>query len=258
MITIITTPKPLGIPRNRIAFENAIRSWVRLKPRPEVLVFRGDDDRKIIGEEGGKWIGGIRSSVQGRPYFDHFISEAEVLASNDIIMYSTDHLILVSDLIPAVQAVSEAFPGVFVIIGKRWGLDVPAPISFSDPNWESILWDRVIRTNSLGGNAAKDYMIFRRPFGLSIPNFIMGYPWYDTWFVWAALQAGYPVIDASNVITVVHQSHGFVEGDVEAREITPGGQHNRRIGKSLNLDGMGAISQATYVLTRNGVEKRNG
>jgi len=258
MITIITTPKPLNVAVNRAAFQNAIRSWVRIKPRPEILVFLGDDDRRIIEEEGGKWVGGIRSSVQGRPYFDHFIEEAEVLASNDILMYSTDHLILMSGLVPAVKLVSEMFPGNFVIIGKRWGLDVREPINFSDHNWESLLWDRVMRTNSLGGNAAKDYLIFRRPFGLSIPNFIMGYPWYDTWFVWAALQAGYPVIDASDVATVVHQSHKFVEGDVEARENTPGGQHNRRIGKSLNLDGMGAISQATHILTRNGIEERNG
>ena len=213
--TIITTPKPLGIPGNRMAFENAIRSWTRLSPRPEILVIGGN--RELIEKEGGRWVGGVRSSVQGRPYFDHFISEAEVLAANDIIMYSTDHLILTSGLISAVKSVSETFPGNFVIIGKRWGLDVQAPINFSDHNWESILWDRVIKTNSLGSNAAKDYLIFRRPFGLPIPNFIMGYEWYDTWLVWAALQAGYPVIDASDAISVVHQSHTFIEGDVEER-----------------------------------------
>jgi len=256
VLTIVTTPKLLDVATNRLAFENAIRSWVHLSPRPEILVVGGN--REVIEKEGGRWIGGVRSTMQGRPYFDHFIEEAEVLASNDIIMYSTDHLILTSGIISAVRLVSETFPGDFVIIGKRWGLDVQAQINFSDHNWESILWDRVIRTNSLGGNAAKDYMIFRRPFGLPIPNFIMGYPWYDTWFVWAALQAGYPVIDASNVITVVHQSHKFVEGDVEARESTPGGQHNRRIGKSLNLDGMGAISQATHILTCEGVIKQRG
>lgn len=256
MLTIITTPKPLGIPKNRVAFQNAIRSWTRLQPCPEILVAGGDRD--LIEKEGGRWIGGIRSSVQGRPYFDHFVAEAELLASNDIIMYCTDHLILTSDLMPAIKAVSEVFSNNFIIVGKYWKLAIPDAIDFFNPNWKSILRNRVLEADSLGNHSAKDYIIFRRPFGLSIPNFIMGYPWYDTWFVWAALQAGYPVIDATDAITAVHQSHKFVEGDIEARENTLGGQHNRRIGKSLELDGMGAISQATYTLTHKGVITRNG
>lgn len=254
MLTIITTPKPLSVEGNRLAFQNAIRSWVRLSPRPEILVFGGD--HTLVESEGGRWVGDFRAT-QGRPYFDDFINRAERLATNDILMYCTDHLVLTSSLVPVIETVADMFSGHFLIIGKRWGLHVQRPIDFSD-NWEGTLWDRVLGADSPGNNAAKDYIIFRRPLGLTVPGFIMGYPWYDTWLVWAALQAGYPVVDASDVITVVHQSHKFVEGDVEKRELTPGGQHNRRIGKSLHLDGKGAISQATHVLTPNGVIECNG
>lgn len=257
MLTIITTPKPLSLGDNRLAFQNAIRSWVRLSPRPEILVFGGD--RALVESEGGKWVGDFKATPQGRPYFDDFISRAETLATNDILMYCTDHLILTSSLPPAVKMVADTFSGHFVIIGKRWGLHVQKPIDFSNPNWESILWDRVIEAGSPGNNAAKDYIVFRRPLGLlPIPNFIMGYPCYDTWLAWAALRANYPVVDASDTVIVVHQSHKFVEGDVWKRDKTPGGQHNRRIGRfQLHLDGKGAISQATYVLTHSGVEKRS-
>jgi len=256
MLTIITTPKPLNVAVNRLAFLNAIRSWVRLVPRPEILVFGGD--RALVENEGGKWIGDCKSTPQGRPYFDDFISRAESLATNDILMYCTDHLILTSDLPPVVKRVSDSFPSNFAIVGRRWQLNVQEAIDFSNPNWEGILRDQVFEVDSLGSNAAKDYVIFRRPLGLSVPNFIMGYPCYDTWLVWAALQAHYPVVDASDVIMVVHQSHKFVEGDVWKRDKTPGGQHNRRIGRfQLHLDGKGGISHAPYILTCNGVEKRS-
>ena len=257
MLTIITTPKPLDMGDNRLAFQNAIRSWVRLSPRPEILVFGGD--RALVENEGGKWIGNHRATPQGRPYFDDFINRAEISSANDVLMYCTDHLILTSSLLPAVKTIADTFPGHFVVVGKRWGLHVQKPIDFSNPNWECVLWDQVLGADSPGNNAAKDYIIFRRPLGLPVPNFIMGYPWYDTWLVWAALQANYPVIDASDAVIVVHQSHKFIEGDVEKRENTPGGQHNHRIGRfQLHLDGKVAISQATHVLTPNGVIERNG
>lgn len=257
MLTIITTPKPLNVAANRLAFLNAIRSWVRLVPRPEILVFGGN--RALIESEGGKWIGDFKATPQGRPYFDDFISRAETLATNDILMYCTDHLILPSSLVPAVKRVSDSFPGHFVIVGKRWGLSVQEVINFSDPNWESILRGQALGRDSLGSHSAKDYIIFRRPLGLlPVPNFIMGYPCYDTWLVWGALQANYPVVDASDVIMAIHQSHGFVEGDIWEREKTPGGRHNRKIGRfQLHLDGKGAISHAPYVLTRDGVKRRN-
>jgi len=252
MLTIITTPRPLGLANNRMAFLNAIRSWVRVEPRLEVLVFGGD--RALIEEEGGYWVDG--REVYGRPYFDDFIGTAEILSSNDVLMYCTDHLILTSDLVPTVERVCEAFPGNFVIVGKRWQLDVREDIDFSNPNWEAILRGYVLWVDSLGSQAAKDYIIFRQPLDLSVPNFIMGYPWYDTWFVWAALQAGYPVIDASATIMAIHQSHKFPEGNVEARERTPGGRYNRKLGISLGLDGKGAISHASHIITYDGISKR--
>lgn len=256
MLTIITTPKPLDSAKNKMAFLNAIRSWVRLTPRPEILVFGGD--RTLVEREGARWIGDFKGTPQGRPYFDDFIGRAEALAANDILMYCTDHLILTSDLSPVVERVSGTFPGNFVVVGKRRALHIQESIDFSNPDWESILRDRVLRTKFLDNNAAKDYIIFRRPLGIPVPNFIMGYPWYDTWFVWAVLQANYPVVDATHVLMVVHQKHGFPEGSVDAREETPGGQHNLRIGrKSLNLDGKGGITHAPYVITHDGISKRS-
>lgn len=256
MLTIITTPKPLDLKGNRLAFLNAIRSWVRLVPRPEILVFGGE--RALVESEGGKWIGNFKATPQGRPYFDDFISRAETSATNDVLMYCTDHLILTSSLPSAVKRVSDSFPGHFVIVGRRWQLKVQEAIDFSNPDWESILRDQVFEVDSLGSNAAKDYIIFRRPLGLSVPNFIMGYPAYDSWFVWAALQASYPVVDASDAIMAVHQSHRIAEGDIWKRDKAPGGQHNRRIGRhQLHLDGKGGIALATYVLTCSGVEKRS-
>jgi len=251
--TIITTPKPLNVPVNRLAFENAIRSWVRIVPRPEILVFGGDRD--LVESEGARWVD-VPRTAYGRPYFDDFITQSEALATNDILMYCTDHLILTSDLSPVVKTVSDSFPGHFLIIGKRRQLHIKEPIDFSISTWEDTLRSQALATKFIGSVAAKDYIVFRRPLGLAPPNFILGYPWYDTWFVWAALQANYPVVDATHAIMVIHQNHGFPTGSVDARELTLGGQHNRKIGKSLNLDGQGGMAHAPYVITHDGLSRR--
>lgn len=255
MLTILTTPRPLLNEKNRTAFLNAIRSWRQLSPPPEIFVF-SRDHQSLVEREGGQFIKDYKGS-HDRPYFDSFLSISQLCAANDTLMYCTDHLILTSDLIPAIATTIRKFPDQFILIGQRWQLHVQEPIDFTNSNWETNLHQRTLLTNSPGGPAAKDFIIFRRPLKLKVPPFIMGYPWYDTWLVDAATKAGYPIVDASRVLMTVHQSHTFPEGSAAARELTAGAKRNLKIAKSFKLHGKGSITSTPYVLTRQGVIVRN-
>jgi len=244
MLTLITTPKPLGVPANRVAFLNAIRSWVRIKPRPEILVFGGN--RALIEAEGGRWVGKFKATPHGNPYFDDFIRRAERLASNDILMYITDHLILTYDVPAVVELTSVRFPGPFVAVGRRWDLNLNAALQFNT-GWEGVLRQRTLSEGKYQSVGAKDYIMFRRPFPLEIPPFIMGYPWYDTWMVVAAMRANIPVIDLSRAVFPIHQSHGFPQGDISRREATPQTQRNAQL--ATGMSNQGHTIHAPYMFT---------
>lgn len=244
MLTLITTPKPLDIPANRVAFLNAIRSWVRIEPRPEILVFGGD--RALIEGEGGRWVGEFKATSHGNPYFDDFIRTAERLASNDILMYITDHLILTYDVSAVAELISVRFPGPFVAIGRRWDLNLDAALRFNT-GWEDVLRQRTLYEGKYQSVGAKDYIMFRRPFPLEIPPFIMGYPWYDTWMVVAAMRADIPVVDVSRAIFPIHQNHGFMQGSLQKREATPQTHHNARL--AAGMSNQGHTIHASYMFT---------
>jgi len=244
MLTLITTPKPLDVPANRVAFLNAIRSWVRIEPQPEILVFGGD--RNLIEAEGGRWVGEFEATANGNPYFNSFIRTAEQLASNDILMYITDHLILTYDVSATVQLIDARFPGPFVVVGRRWDLNLSGPLQFNT-GWEDMLRQRAIHGGKYQSVGAKDYVLFRRPFPLEISPFIVGYPWYDTWMVVAAMQAEIPTIDASRAIFPIHQNHGFIQGSIQKREDTLETQHNAQL--AAGMGNQGHTIHASHVIT---------
>jgi hypothetical protein len=244
MITIATTTKPLGDDTNRLAFQNAIRSWVRIEPRPEILVF-SKTHRALIEGEGARVIDDFESHGD-MPYFDGFVRRAEAEATGDIIMYITDHLILTYDVSSAVKLVSVKFPGQFVATGRRWDLDYDKELEFG-LGWADILRQNTIKRGHYQSVGAKDYLLWRKPLGLEVPRFIMGYPWYDTWMVVAAQRAGIPVVDCSRAIMPIHQNHGFKEGSIGAREETAETKHNAALAEGM--DGQGHTIHAPYMLT---------
>lgn len=248
MFTIITTPKPLNVIKNRVAFQNAIRSWMRLRPKPEVLVFGGD--RAIVGAEGARYITGYRSNESGLPYLDSMIEVAHREATNDIILFTSDHLILFQDLVKAIQQVSDKFPK-FLIVGQRHEIDLPE-LMLMDDRWEQRLRKHIEDYGKLGGLAAKDYMIWRRPLDFEILPFHIGRPRYDSWLLYAAIKAGIPTIDATGGITALHPRHDFPGGRV-ARSNSPETLRNIELGKWA---GGYTLELASWELTEHGLRKR--
>lgn len=249
MITIFTTPKPFNDPQGRRerVFRNTVGSWQALRPKPEVIIF--DGEQVIVEELGAKWIMATPGNKRGLPYIDAMFALAQAMAINDILMFANDDMVFLSDLTRAVYCAAAKFRS-FLLVGQRWDVDVPYQIDFSSRDWEYKLKSDVAQYGRLHSVQGKDFFTFRRPLGLDIPPFLIGRPQWDNWMISYALKADIPVIDVSLAVTAIHQNHDYLHN--------PGGVHpavskNDEFWHNLSIGtNHGHINHATWVMSTQG------
>ena len=204
MLTLFTTPKPF---RGHIAViqRNAIRSWTLLRPTCEIILL-GDDEgtAEIAAEFGARHISDVACNEYGTPLLNDIFEKAQRVARHNLLCYVNADIILMSDLMRAVFRIS--WPR-FLVIGHRWDLDATGPLDFDTPDWETKMRAEAHTCGSLHSHEGVDYYIF--PVGLwgEIPPFAVGRTSYDNWLIWRARSLGVPVIDATRVVTCIHQNH---------------------------------------------------
>jgi hypothetical protein len=81
LITIFAMPKAFD-GHIGIIQRNAITSWTRLSPRPEIILF-GDEigTADFARELGLRHIAGIKRNAQGTPFLDDLFAQAQGAAS---------------------------------------------------------------------------------------------------------------------------------------------------------------------------------
>lgn len=215
MLTIFSMPKAF---RGHIGIiqRNAIQSWTRLSPKPEIILLGSDEGTKGIAQELGLLhIPEVATNAHGTPLLSDLFRKAEAAASHNVLCYVNADILLLSNFGAAVQKASAGLPS-FLLISNRINLDVTTPISF-EPDWENGMQDRGTHLGSLGGHTAIDVFVFPRGLYARVPDFGLGRLWFDQWLIKAALQAEAPVVDLSRVAPVIHQNHDYnhVAGGVD-------------------------------------------
>src|ERR1700681_50280 len=138
MLTLFAIPKNF---RGHIATiqRNAIASWTRLTPRPEILLF-GDEEgaAEIARELGLRHFPEVTRNEFGTPLIDDLFSKAEKNASTPLVGYVNSDIILTDDFTASLNRVRAAHEK-FMMVGRRWDLDWERPLDVSQPGWaESI------------------------------------------------------------------------------------------------------------------------
>ena len=206
MITIFTVPRPF-IGHFNVIQRNAVESWKRLRPEPEILLF-GE------GEEGAAQAAAdlkvpifpvARSDERGRPLITDALHQAQKMARHDILCMANADNIYMSDLPPAIQFIASQFEQ-FLIIGQRWNLKVTEILEFQD-GWEEDLRRRALAQDDVEHPGAVDYLIWRGDFYHNLPPLAVGQKGYDWLLVWLANQAEVPTVDATQAVMVIHQDH---------------------------------------------------
>jgi hypothetical protein len=251
MLTLFTTAKPFK-GHFAVIQNNALRSWKLLGPDVEIILF-GDDggSANAAAELGLRHEARVAQNEHGATLVSDIFERAQQIAKHDLVCYINCDIVLTSDFR---RAAARLLPWAsrFLMVGRRWDVDVTEPLDFSTPDWAARLTSYAQTHGFQRAWYNIDYFLFSKGLYQGIPPLAIGRRWWDNWLVWHARELQVPVVDASAVVCAVHQNHdyshhalgmqGVWEGQ-EARqnwELTKGGKHSR------------TIEDATYKLTPEG------
>jgi len=182
MLTIFTIPKPF-LGHINIIQRNAIQSWLRLLPKPEIILFGNDDGVAEIAKELDiLHIPDIEKTETGTPLLSSAFNLAKERAKSKVLFYSNADIILTDDLISIVSMVKNSN---FLISGQRCDVDIKEEINFNNLDWKGKLREKIKRTGKLHGLAGMDYFVFPSQLldMIKMPKFIVGRPGLDNWLI---------------------------------------------------------------------------
>ncbi len=258
MLTIFTTAKPF-VGRIGVNQRNALNSWIRLEPRPQVLLF-GDEAgaAEVARELGLQHIPHVQRSTAGLPLLSDMFAQADALAKNPLLCYVDADIVFMPNLIPALQQ-STDWTGLFLMVGCSHTLEQETALDFGTAAWQQ---DALARSTPPAQNKRSawglDYFIFRKDAFAQFPPFVVGRPGWDNWFLYHVRRRGGHLIDATPVVTAIHQEHHFEYTARPQSEIWAGadGQANLKlVGGQAHL--FSALDM-THVLTPAGLRAVGG
>lgn len=254
MITIFTIPKSFQNSRINIIQTNAIKSWRSFKPNCEIILV-GDDEgvAEKAKELNVKHIHGVACNEFRTPLLDSAFDLARENSTNDYLAYINADIMLISDFIKIFRCIKDI--GEFLVAGQRWNLGINELIDFRNNNWENALKSDIKKNGKLHPPSGSDYFIFKRESFKNIPAFAVGRVGWDTWMIQEAVTQQMITIDASKIITVIHQNHNY------SHQINKGknkltsleGARNVKLVKVKN--GFFTLKDMRWELTENGLKK---
>ncbi len=252
MLTIFTVPKPFQGHINIIQ-RNAIRSWLKLSPECEVILF-GDDEGidKAAAEFEVLHIPKIEKTEFGTPLLSSAFNLAQKAAKNEILLYLNTDIILTSDLISAIQQIKKPL---FLMSGRRWNLDIKEEINFNKVDWEEKLLKKITEEGKLHGFSGIDYFVFPRNLPHNLPPFAVGRPGWDNWLIYHIRSLKIPVIDATQAITVIHQAHDYSHSIYGEKTRVGGPEAGRNLKLAGGFSCMMTLRDANWALVKEGLKR---
>jgi hypothetical protein len=253
-ITIFSCPKPFAPASTAQIQHNAIRSWRELGPDVKVMLAGNEDGVAEAAERYGlQHLPEIRQNSFGTYLLSSIFAQARHGSETPLLAYVNADLILMSDFLESAFCVSEQAE-TFVIVGRRWDLDIHEPLSFRG-RWEDELRREVHEGGRLHSPNGSDYFIFPRACFPALPDFAVGRSGWDNWMIYHARKERYPVVDASSSICAVHQAHDYGH--------LPGGRSHHGMPESLrNVELAGGrqrifyLGDADYILEKGSLRRR--
>jgi hypothetical protein len=157
-----------------------------------------------------------------------------------------------SDLVAAVQRVNQRKRR-YLMVGRRWTVEIAAPLEFS-AGWEERLWDYTTTTGYADRTDAIDYFVFPKGTFEDIPPFAVGRTSWDNWLLYRARATDTPLIDATDVVRIIHHKHDYSHHKQGFTGVWEGPEAKR----NYELAGGGyrlySFRDATHVLTSRGLK----
>ena len=248
MITLFAIPKAFTGPAGLIQ-RNALSSWTRLGEEVEVLLV-GDDDgvAQAAREAGVRQVAEVERTEYGTPLLSSAFALARAASTRRLLAYVNADIVLLPDFVAAVRRIRFRS---FLCLGRRWDVDVMEELP-TGGDYERRVRSLVAARGKLALPDAIDYFVFERAGPLAeLPPFAVGRPGWDNWMIHRARSLGLPVVDATRVLTAVHQNHDYAHVPEPSgyRWYGPEATANFALMKGLERF---QTRHATHVLTRFG------
>ncbi len=209
-LTIFTAPKPFTNPHIATIQRNAIRSWSALGPEVDVILLGEESGlAEAAAELGVRHIPEVQRNANGTPLVSSMFALARQASDTPLLACVNADILLLPDFLSQARRVQEQLAGrSFLLVGQRWDLAVSEPLDFS-PGWDARLRARTASAGKLHKAVGSDYFIFPRQAFTHMPAFAIGRAGWDNWMIYAARSGGFPVIDATASIQIIHQNHDY-------------------------------------------------
>jgi hypothetical protein len=224
-LTILAIPKPFSGHIGLIQ-RNAITSWTKLLPRPEIYLFGEEEGVAEFAAELGIHHVDIARSKFGTPMLDDLMRRGREFALTPLLAYVNSDIILLQECLDAVVKIREQFSR-FLAVAYRANIDLTEPLDF-EANGEMKLRREILPSGVPGEPTAIDIFIFAPDVYENVPSFAIGRGWFDQWLIKEACRQRIPVVDVTNVARAIHQNHDYahVGANLQAVLSTEEGQRN--------------------------------
>jgi len=252
MLTFFTTAKPF-VGRSNVIQRNALKSWTLVHPNAEVILFGNDEGAAGAAKElGTHHEPHTEKNEAGSNHMDYMLARAQAIARHDVLCYSNCDIIFMNDFRATLERIL-ATRKEFLIVGRRWDTEIAAPCDFGNPDWPIRIRELALQANKQRTPDWIDYFVFSRGFFADLPPLVVGRVFWGNWTVWKALEMKKPVVDASSVVTAVHQNHDCRHHP----QGKAGVWHGEEAGANYRLSGgwkhLRTIADSTEVLRADGL-----
>jgi hypothetical protein len=208
LITIFTAPKPFTDPHIALIQHNAIRSWLALGEQVEVILLGEEEGlAEAAALYGVRHLPQVQRTPAGTPLVSSMFALAREHSTSPLLCCVNADILLTPDLLTVGQTMLERYTR-FLVVGQRWDLDVREPLDFSS-GWAERLRQRVQQEGKLHKATGSDYFLFPRGCFTDMPAFAIGRAGWDNWMIYSGRAQGFPVVDATHDLFIVHQNHDY-------------------------------------------------
>lgn len=255
MLTLFATPKPF---RGHIGIiqRNALESWTRLAPDVEVILF-GDEEgaAEAAGDLGLRHEPQVERNKHGCKLLPHIFGRAQQIARHNLLCYANCDIVMTPDLVDAVQRVAAAHTR-FLLVSRRWDVNVTAPLDFASATWASDIVGLARGSGRQRPASWIDCFAFSRGLFSELRPLVIGRVGWDGYLLRQARRMGVPLVDASAVVTPVHQNHDYAYHPQGEHGVWHDEQAQRNIALAGGLAELYTMQDATHELTPAGIRPR--
>jgi hypothetical protein len=207
-LTVFTAPKPFTNPHINIIQRNAIQSWQHLGVDVDVILIGEEDGMAdVAAEYEVRHLPVVTRNAWGTPLVSSIFDLARRASESPLLAYVNADILLMPNFVEVARKVAAQVEK-FLVVGQRWDLEITEGLTFS-AGWDQRLQKDTQIRGSLHAPSGSDYFIFPRDIFADMPPFAIGRAGWDNWMIFQACEKGWPVIDATQDLMIIHQNHDY-------------------------------------------------